>query len=298
MTNPPILKWNLLLSTFIFLSPPNREIADYIDTVARQTGIAKLVGNSGGVVAGGLAVTGGVLTILTAGAAAPVLMAGAGVGLASGLTGASASISKKIIKSNQMKKVQQAIDEDAEATKDLEIQLETVQNDLTVLKVADGLISVVGIGDDAMDLLDFINGTKELNGAGIVSALDTVGKLLGESANKHIMQVVAITSGHVLAGAVNGVVGGVCMVVDMYQLKTGIQKLADGSEEGVQQIRGVTSVLVRVLNEQFLSGISRTSWRKGSGRSLELVSQTLRVRRKKRLKVRNKMSSNIISVLI
>ena len=210
--------------------------------MARQTGIAKLVGNGGGVVAGGLAVTGGVLTILTAGAAAPVLMAGAGVGLASGLTGASASISKKIIKSNQMKKVQQAIDEDAEATKDLEIQLETVQNDLTVLKVADGLISLVGIEEDAMDLLDFINGTKELNGAGIVSALDTVGKLLGESANKHIMQVVAITGGHVLAGAVNGVVGGVCMVVDMYQLKTGLQNLADGSEEGVQQIRGVTSV--------------------------------------------------------
>ena len=207
--------------------------------MARQTGIAKLVGNGGGVVAGSLTVAGGVLTILTAGAAAPVLMAGAGVGLASGLTGASASISKRIIKSSQMKKVQQAIDEDAETTKDLEIQLEEVKNNLTLLKVADGLFSVVGIGDDAMDLLEFLNGTKELNGAGILGALDTVGKLLGENANKHIMKVVASTSGHVLAGAMNGVVGGVCMMIDMYQLKTGIQTLADGSEEGVQQIRSV-----------------------------------------------------------
>ena len=55
-----------------------REIADYIDSVARNTGIAKVVGSSGGVLAGGLTLTGGVLTVLTAGAALPVLAAGAG----------------------------------------------------------------------------------------------------------------------------------------------------------------------------------------------------------------------------
>ena len=35
-----------------------REVADYIDSVARKTGIAKVVGSSGGVLAGGLTIAG------------------------------------------------------------------------------------------------------------------------------------------------------------------------------------------------------------------------------------------------
>ena len=46
-----------------------RDIADYIDKVAKQTGIAKVVGSGGGVLAGGLTLAGGVVTVLTAGAA-------------------------------------------------------------------------------------------------------------------------------------------------------------------------------------------------------------------------------------
>ena len=55
-----------------------REIADYIDNVGKQTGVAKVVGSSGGVLAGGLTVIGGVMTLLTAGAALPVLFQGLG----------------------------------------------------------------------------------------------------------------------------------------------------------------------------------------------------------------------------
>ena len=43
-----------------------------------------MVGSSGGILAGGLTIAGGVMTVMTAGAAAPVLVAGAGLGLASG----------------------------------------------------------------------------------------------------------------------------------------------------------------------------------------------------------------------
>ena len=50
-----------------------RDIADYIDKVAKQTGIAKVVGSGGGVLAGGLTLAGGVMTVRTAGAALPVL---------------------------------------------------------------------------------------------------------------------------------------------------------------------------------------------------------------------------------
>ena len=47
--------------------------SDYIDKVGKQTGIAKVVGSGGWVLAGGLTLAGGVMTVLTAGAALPVL---------------------------------------------------------------------------------------------------------------------------------------------------------------------------------------------------------------------------------
>ena len=62
-----------------------REIADYIDSIGKKTGFARIVGNSGGIIAGSLTIAGGVMTVMTAGAAAPVLVAGAGIGLASGM---------------------------------------------------------------------------------------------------------------------------------------------------------------------------------------------------------------------
>ena len=45
-----------------------------MESLGRRTGIARVVGSGGGIVAGTLTVAGGVLTLLTAGAAAPVLV--------------------------------------------------------------------------------------------------------------------------------------------------------------------------------------------------------------------------------
>ena len=60
---------------------------------------------------GGLTLVGGLLTIMSAGAALPVLLVGTGIGLASGVTGGAAAITEKIIKvgmvvSKQWKKEQ------------------------------------------------------------------------------------------------------------------------------------------------------------------------------------------------
>ena len=68
-----------------------REIADYMDEISRKAGVAKVnflirmyfletfflqvVGSGGGVLAGGLTLAGGVMTVMTAGAALPVLVA-------------------------------------------------------------------------------------------------------------------------------------------------------------------------------------------------------------------------------
>jgi len=122
-----------------------REIAEYIDNVAKQTGIAKVVGSGGGVLAGGLTVAGGVMTVLTAGAALPVLVAGAGLGLASGITGGAAAITKKIMSSKQMSKVKVAIEVDSAATRELISEVETVKKDDRINKVA-GLVFTVGGG--------------------------------------------------------------------------------------------------------------------------------------------------------
>ena len=70
-----------------------------------------MVGSGGGAVGGGLTLVGGLLTIMSAGAALPVLLVGTGIGLASGVAGGAAAITEKIIKvgmvvSKQWKKEQ------------------------------------------------------------------------------------------------------------------------------------------------------------------------------------------------
>ena len=43
------------------------------------------------------------------------------------------------------------------------------------------------------------------------------------------------------------VLGGVTMLWDMYQLRAGVDQLADGSEEGAQQIREIATQLELAL---------------------------------------------------
>ena len=223
-----------------------REIADYIDSVARNTGIAKVVGSSGGVLAGGLTLTGGVLTVLTAGAALPVLAAGAGLGLASGLTGASAALSKKILSSKQMSRVQLAIEVDSAATKELSTELDTVKADQRIQRVTQVLFTVGSLASSSKGVLDILRGATP--GQTILGGLEAVSQIFGENINKEIVKLLARTSGQVLSGTVTSVLGGVTMLWDMYQLKDGLAQLADGSEEGAEQIREIATQLELALS--------------------------------------------------
>jgi len=224
-----------------------REIADYIDNVAKQTGIAKVVGSSGGVLAGGLTIVGGVMTVLTAGAALPVLVAGAGLGLASGITGGAAAITKKILSSKQMTKVKIAIEVDSAATTELVGELETVKKDSRVTKVADLVFTVGGLASGTKGLMDVVRGATP--GQTIVAGLETLGSIFGENVNKEIVRLIARTSGQMLSGTVTSVFGGVTMLWDMYQLKNGVQQLAAGGEEGAVQIREIAKQLEEGLLE-------------------------------------------------
>ena len=96
------------------------------------------------------------------------------------------------------------------------------------------------MAEDGLKIMKLITGT---------GALEAVGRALGETANKEIMKVVAHTGGHVLSGVLHGVIGGAVMLVDIYHLKHAVEALADGSEEGAQQIREIADQLEQALSQ-------------------------------------------------
>lgn len=59
-----------------------RNAADYLDQVWKDCKIASAVGSSAGITGGVLTVLGGVATVMTAGAATPLLIAGTAFGVA------------------------------------------------------------------------------------------------------------------------------------------------------------------------------------------------------------------------
>ena len=218
-----------------------REIADYMDSVSHKAGVAKVVGSSGGVLAGGLTLAGGFLTAGAAGVALPVLVAGASLGLASGVTGGAAAITKKVLNSQQMKRMEVAIEVDSAVTKELAAEVEAVRSDTKVKKVAGLVFTVGGLASGAKSLLDVVGGTTP--GQTIIAGLGSIGSIFGEHMNKEIAKLVAQGAGQVLAGTVTSVFGGVTMLWDMYQLRAGVWGLAEGGEEGARQIRNVADQL-------------------------------------------------------
>merc|ERR1712112_138559 len=224
-----------------------REIADYIDKISKQTGIAKVVGSGGGVLAGGLTLAGGVMTVMTAGAALPVLVAGASLGLASGITGGAAAITKKVLNSQQMKKVEVAIEVDSAATKELATEVEAVRSDTRVMKVAGLVFTVGGLASGAKGLFDVMKGATP--GQTIIAGLETIGSIFGENVNKEIVKLVAQGAGRVLSGSITTVFGGVTMLWDLYQLRSGVRSLVEGGEEGSKQIRAIADELELGLAE-------------------------------------------------
>jgi len=96
-------------------------------------------------------------------------------------------------------------------------------------------------------LLDVVRGATP--GQTIIAGLETLGSIFGENVNKEIVKLLARTSGQVLSGTVTSVFGGVTMLWDMYQLKSGVQQLAGGGEEGAEQIREIANQLEQGLME-------------------------------------------------
>ena len=104
-----------------------RASAAYLDSVWLRCRVSRTMGTSASVVGGGLTIAGGVLTTLTAGAAAPVLIAGLATSSLGAATNIGASLVEKIVNSKQIREMNSAFSRDKEITLKLESQLEEMK---------------------------------------------------------------------------------------------------------------------------------------------------------------------------
>ena len=118
-----------------------------------------------------------------------------------------------------MSRVQLAIEVDSAATKELSTELDTVKADQRIQRVTQVLFTVGSLASSSKGVLDILRGATP--GQTILGGLEAVSQIFGENINKEIVKLLARTSGQVLSGTVTSVLGGVTMLWDMYQLKTG-----------------------------------------------------------------------------
>merc|ERR1712098_109362 len=113
--------------------------------------------------------------------------------------------------------------------------------------MAGTLFSVGGLASSTKGLIDGVRGATP--GQTIIAGLETVGSMFGGDVNKEIGKLVAQGAGRALSGTVTSVFGGVTMLWDMYQLKTGIRQIVEGGEEASEQIRDIAQQLELGLKE-------------------------------------------------
>ena len=105
-----------------------RVSAEYLDSVWLRCRVSKTMGTGTSMIGGGLTIAGGILTTLTAGAAAPVLIAGIATSSVGAATNIGTSLVEKILNSKQVKDMNAAFERDKEITGKLDTQLEAVKN--------------------------------------------------------------------------------------------------------------------------------------------------------------------------
>jgi len=121
--------------------------AEYLDSIWLRCKMSKTMGTSVSVVGGGLTIAGGILTTLTAGVAAPVLIAGLATSSVGAATNIGTSLIEKILNSKQVKEMNAAFQRDKEITLKLEHQLDVIQSYKTstnIVALLDHVSSILG----------------------------------------------------------------------------------------------------------------------------------------------------------
>jgi len=101
--------------------------AEYLDSIWLRCRVSRTMGTSASVVGGGLTIAGGILTTLTAGAAAPILIAGIATSSVGAATNIGTSLVEKIVNSRQIKDMNAAFERDKDITLKLESQVESIK---------------------------------------------------------------------------------------------------------------------------------------------------------------------------
>jgi len=104
-----------------------RESADYLDSIWYRCRMTRGVGTSASVIGGSLTIAGGILTLTTAGAAAPLLIAGIATSSAGAATNIGTSVIERIINSKQIKNMTGALTVDRELTLKIESQIDDLR---------------------------------------------------------------------------------------------------------------------------------------------------------------------------
>ena len=105
-----------------------RASAEYLDSIWLRCRLSRTMGTSASVVGGGLTIAGGILTTLTAGAAAPVLIAGIATSSVGAATNIGTSLVEKILNSRQVKEMNAAFERDKDITLKLEEHIEDIKH--------------------------------------------------------------------------------------------------------------------------------------------------------------------------
>lgn len=105
-----------------------RASAEYLDSVWLRCRVSKTMGTSTSIVGGGLTIAGGVLTTMTAGLAAPILIAGIATSSVGAATNIGTSLVEKILSSKQVRDMNAAFERDKDITGKLDSQLEKVKS--------------------------------------------------------------------------------------------------------------------------------------------------------------------------
>ena len=85
------------------------DTADYLDKVWRDCKIASISGNSAGILGGLLTIGGGIATVMTAGAASPLLIVGISLGVAGASTNLGTAATEAVINSAELQQVEMAL---------------------------------------------------------------------------------------------------------------------------------------------------------------------------------------------
>lgn len=104
-----------------------RGSADYLDSIWLRCRVSRSVGTSASLFGGGLTIAGGILTLATLGAAAPVLIAGIATSSVGAATNIGTTVVEKILNSKQIKDMNEALNRDREITLKIEGQIEDMR---------------------------------------------------------------------------------------------------------------------------------------------------------------------------